>query len=61
MYLGSRVRGRDRLRGNRSRKGVFQIFKHKEPKSKHHVNNMLDGLLNSGAAQERLSDRSEVS
>lgn len=41
---------------DRSRKGVFQIFKRKVPKVEHSdVNNMLDGLLNSGAAQERLS------
>ena len=46
----------DRLQ-DRSRKGVFQIFKHKGPKVEHSdVNNMLDGLLNSGAAQERLSE-----
>jgi hypothetical protein len=42
---------------DRSRKGVFQIFKRKAPKVEHSdVNNMLDGLLNSGAAQERLSE-----
>jgi len=46
----------DRLQ-DRSRKGVFQIFKRKALKVEHSdVNNMLDGLLNSGAAQERLSE-----
>jgi hypothetical protein len=41
----------------KSRKGLFQIFKSRTPKVGHSdVNYMLDGLLNSGATQERLSE-----
>ena len=41
----------------KSRKGLFQIFKSKTAKVGHSdVNNMLDGLLNSEAVQERFSE-----
>jgi hypothetical protein len=55
MYLEA-VCGVDWLQ-EKSRKGVFQIFRRQAPRVEHaDVDIMLDGLLHAGAVQERLSE-----